>query len=56
MGAGGKESRYIWKQIGCNPCYDLWGRYPKPCPHGKKCMKFVKVDEVYDKILTCIAK
>ncbi|AIJ04916.1 glycosyl transferase family protein [Methanocaldococcus bathoardescens] len=46
-----KESKYVWKQIGCNPCYDLWGRYPKPCPYGKRCMKFVKVDEVYNKII-----
>ncbi len=41
-----KESRYIWKQIGCNPCYDLWGRFPKPCPYGKRCMNSIKVNEI----------
>jgi lipopolysaccharide heptosyltransferase II len=41
-----KESRYIWKQMGCNPCYDLWGRFPKPCPYGKKCMESICVSEV----------
>jgi len=45
-----KESKYIWKQIGCNPCYDLWGRYPKPCPYGKRCMKDINVEEVLNVI------
>ena len=39
-------SIYIWKQVGCNPCYDLYGNYPKPCPYGKKCMKSISVGEV----------
>ncbi|WP_423792409.1 glycosyltransferase family 9 protein [Methanocaldococcus indicus] len=41
-----KESKYIWKQIGCNPCYDLWGRFPKPCPYKKRCMECIKTEEV----------
>jgi len=46
-----KESRYIWKQIGCNPCYDLWGRYPNPCPYKKKCINSVNVEEVLNIII-----
>ena len=45
-----KESKYIWKQIGCNPCYDLWGGYPKPCPYKKKCLDIITVEEIFTKI------
>ena len=46
-----KNSRYIWKQMGCNPCYDLWGRFPKPCPHRKKCMDSIEVEEVINNVI-----
>ena len=47
-----EESKYIWKQqMGCNPCYDLWGRFPKPCPYGKKCMDKISVNEVIESIM-----
>jgi len=46
-----KESRYIWKQVGCNPCYDLWGRYPKICFYGKKCINCIDIHKIYNSIL-----
>ncbi|MDN5328058.1 MAG: heptosyltransferase [Candidatus Woesearchaeota archaeon] len=45
-----ERSVYIWKQIGCNPCYDLYGNFPKPCPYGKKCMRLITVEEVLEYI------
>ncbi len=41
-----KESKYIWKQVGCNPCYDLWGRHPKVCPYKKDCMNSITVEKI----------
>jgi heptosyltransferase-2 len=37
--------------MGCNPCYDLWGRFPKPCPHRKKCMDSIEVEEVINNVI-----
>ncbi|AVB77136.1 glycosyltransferase family 9 protein [Methanococcus maripaludis] len=45
-----KKSTFLWKQVGCSPCYDLWGKFPKPCPYGKKCMENITVEDVFDTI------
>ncbi|XRP97098.1 glycosyltransferase family 9 protein [Methanocaldococcus sp. 16A] len=51
-----KKSIYLWKQIGYNPCYDLWGGHPKSCPYKKKCMNSIDVNKVYSKILHVLQK
>jgi len=46
-----KESISLWNPVGCNPCFDLWGRYPKNCPYNKKCLKSITPEIVFQAIL-----
>lgn len=44
-----KKSQWIWKpEVGCSPCYDLKGRFPK-CK-DRKCLNLISPDDILSKL------
>jgi hypothetical protein len=52
-GSGHEGNINIWKGLDCSPCYKEydWAKDPNgPCPHNKKCMDLITVEEVLEAI------
>ena len=51
IGSGYDQNVNIYKNLSCQPCYREyeWSKDSKgPCPHGKKCMDLIKINDVLE--------
>ncbi len=49
-GSGYDQNINIYKDLPCQPCYREY-KSKDQCPHGKKCMNMITVDEVLKAVL-----